>query len=108
MGYSLTYYKNIDHGRANGLLFGEYIAFLYRYRAERAVLVLKCMDCANPEELIVRLRQLLGTPEKVTEAEIEKFTAKVMETKSGSLAKCIVCPDKREIARLYKNSFGII
>ncbi len=108
MGYSLTYYRNIDHGRANGLLFAEYMAFVNKYAPERASYVLRLMGCANAEELAVKMRQLLGEPDNVTVGEAEKFTEKVLATKAGNLAKCIACPNEREVARIYKNSFELI
>ena len=50
MGYSLTYFKNIDHGRANGLLLGEFTKYIERNDKDRVKEILSCMNLDSAEE----------------------------------------------------------
>jgi hypothetical protein len=84
------------------------MAFVNKFQPEKANMVLRLLGCANAEELSVKLKQLMGQPDIVTVGDVEKFTAKVMATKAGNLAKCIAAPAERDIVRIYKNSFELL
>jgi len=38
MGYSLTYFKDIPHGRANGMLVREYLKYNYEAAKEKRIM----------------------------------------------------------------------
>ena len=57
MGYSLTYFKNIDHGRANGLLLGEFTKYIERNDKDRVKEILSCMNLDSAENLKIFLRK---------------------------------------------------
>ena len=69
MGYSLTYFKNIDHGRANGLLLGEFTKYIERNDKDRVKEILSCMNLNSAEEFKNILAKILGDKEK-----FEKYT----------------------------------
>lgn len=76
LGYSLTYYKKIDHGRANGLLLGK---FLERVSAEKQELIneiLEALSMNSLKELEDKIDSLLGEKEKLTEEEIDNYATK--------------------------------
>ena len=60
MGYSLTYFKNIDHGRANGLLLGEFTKYIERNDKDRVKEILSCMNLDSAEEFKNILAKNLG------------------------------------------------
>ena len=43
LGYSLTYYKNVDHGRANGLLLPAFMEFVQEKQPQRVAEILHSM-----------------------------------------------------------------
>jgi len=68
MGYALTYFHNIAHGRANALLMKAFLE-IHPHR-ERVDRILSCLGLNNLEELGDFLDSLLGEKEKVTKDEI--------------------------------------
>jgi alcohol dehydrogenase class IV len=84
MGYSLTYFKDIDHGRANGLLLGPYLEFSEETNPQGAREVLDALLCRNIEAFQHLLDSLLGERESISPDEIRKFTAIALKTKHVS------------------------
>ena len=105
MGYSLTYFKDIDHGRANGLLLAEFLRVVEKSLPDRIQLILKAMGVKNVDELKVWLEDLLGEKESITKAEIEKYSAIAIQAKN--IANCPVKLDENEINKIYEVSFEI-
>jgi alcohol dehydrogenase len=71
MGYHLTYFHNIAHGRANALLMKAYLE-IYPNK-ERVDNILTCLGFKNLEELGKFIDDLLGEKEKVTKEEINAY-----------------------------------
>jgi len=105
MGYPLTYYKNIDHGRANGLLLFEYINFLERTHP-RVKEILTRMDMHKLEDFKELMDSLLGERETLSEDEILLFT----ETAKGAknISNTAPYPGKEEIIEIYRKSLKTI
>ena len=80
MGYPLTYYKGLDHGLANGVLFPAYMELMQEYEPDK---VEKVLDLLNLKDLaaFTDLLQYLQ-PERVelTEEEIEHYTRLTLPT----------------------------
>ncbi|NTV89654.1 MAG: iron-containing alcohol dehydrogenase [Clostridiales bacterium] len=103
MGYPLTYFRKIDHGRANGLLLGEYMKLVEAGNPELAGRVLGIAGIASAEGLKSMLDRLLGDKEKMEPVEIGSFTDITMKAKN--LANCVVRPDMVEVKGIYEASF---
>ncbi|KAF0183090.1 MAG: iron-containing alcohol dehydrogenase [Nitrospirae bacterium] len=73
LGYSLTYFRNIPHGRANGLLLTEALRFNQAAVPEKIAAILAALGMKTLDELKTALSQLLGAEKPCTPDEIETF-----------------------------------
>jgi alcohol dehydrogenase class IV len=73
MGYSLTYFKGIDHGRANGLLLGPYLEFIGAEKPDAVREVLSALGWPDLAAFDRVLDSLLGEREEIGASELEKF-----------------------------------
>ncbi|MGI5901909.1 MAG: iron-containing alcohol dehydrogenase family protein [Desulfitobacteriia bacterium] len=69
MGYSLTFFKGVDHGRANGLLLGEYLKFIEQKQREPVAKMLSAMDLATAQDFQLLLNELLGEEKETVSSE---------------------------------------
>ena len=102
MGYSLTYFKNIDHGRANGLLLGVFTKYIERNDKDRVEEILSCMNLDSAEEFKNILAKILGDKEKFEKEELELY-AEIAQNAGGTLNSMFV-PSKDEILQIYVES----
>ena len=102
MGYLLTYFKNIDHGRANGLLLGEFTKYIERNDKDRVKEILSCMNLDSAEEFKNILAKILGDKEKFEKEELELY-AEIAQNAGGTLNSMFV-PSKDEILQIYVES----
>ena len=103
MGYSLTYFKNIDHGRANALLLYEYLKYIYGHDAGKVMIVLEALDLKDLDELGDVLDDLLGERETISEQEIETFSTIAM--KARNIPFTLRTPVKEELETMLRRSF---
>jgi len=103
MGYSLTYFRDVDHGRANGLLLCEYLKFAQRQNGELVRRILAPTGIGTVAALKSVLDGLLGKRETLTVEEIDRFSAKAAASKN--LANCAVVPDLAAIREMYLAAF---
>ena len=103
MGYSLTYFKDIDHGRANGLLLGRYLEYLYDYIPDKVNEVLSFMNMSSVGEFKGVLDSILGEKERLTKDEINKFAEKALEAKN--LQNSLVVPMKEDLIEILEDVF---
>jgi len=104
MGYSLTYFKDIDHGRANGLLLYEYLKFIaaqYQAKVDEVVALLGAESLHSLGDI---LNSLLGDREPITAEEIELFSAKAITAKN--IANTLVKPSQQDLADIMQNSMS--
>lgn len=102
MGYALTYFYGIDHGRANGLLLGETL----RLCEKKHVPALKeiCEACgADTEALCGTLDALLGEREKLPEERLLAFAERASKLKN--VQKSAYEPTAEELKEIYLLSF---
>jgi alcohol dehydrogenase class IV len=99
MGYSLTYFKDIDHGRANGLLLAPFLDFVSTANPDGVREVLAAIGCRDLEAFSDLLGNLLGERESISPDEIRRFTAIALKTKHvGNTARS---PGEADIKNLY-------
>lgn len=102
MGYSLTYFKNIPHGRANGLLMSEYLKFIYDNAAKKVDNVLKLLRLGSIGEFGTLMGGLLSEKVQLTEEEIRLYALLAMKQKSASYN--VVPVTQEDLMRLYRQS----
>lgn len=104
LGYSLTYFKNIDHGRANGLLLAEFLKTVEKVYPDKIAEIIRCTGYSSVDELKKILDTLLGEKEKLTKAEIEKFSADSIKLKH--IKNCIFKATEQDLINIYTKSIG--
>lgn len=105
MGYSLTYFQHIDHGRANGLLFAAFLDWMQPKAPDRVGEVLKCLGFDTVEALRREFATLLGAPEPLSAEQAHQYAAIAVQSKN--LANCLVVPDQTALEAIYRKSFGL-
>ena len=111
-GYSLTYFKHIDHGRANGLLLGAYLRFVEEKEATkeknaaggRIGAILEAMNLNTLDEFDARIDGLLGIREKLTAEEIESYADTA--SRSKNVANSFGKPTPVDILEMWHRSCG--
>lgn len=102
MGYSFTYFMGTDHGRANGLILGEFLKIGESICPERIEEILTYMGMTTAEEFIDYLKMLLAPDELLSEDEIKKYTDITMRLASKKLDSCFVKIEKEDISDIYR------
>ena len=101
MGYPLTYFYHIDHGRANGLLLGETLRLCARKKVPALKDILSaCGDTL--EGVCATMDKLLGRREDIPAARLEEFAAGVSEK---HVRKSAYEPTREEVRAIYFGSF---
>ncbi len=105
MGYPLTYHKNIDHGRANGLLLFQYINFLERThpRVQEIIKKMELEDLSGFENL---MNKLLGKKEEITEEEVALYSETAISAKN--ISNTDPHPDLEQIRNIYRGSLRVV
>jgi alcohol dehydrogenase class IV len=108
MGYQLTYFNNIDHGRANGLLLPEFLRFVKETEggrhAGRIGEILSFPGMESLEEFSSVLGGLLGSREKFKAAELEEYAERAVKAKN--VLNGIVKLEKEDLLGILKRSVG--
>jgi len=102
MGYPLTYHRDIDHGRANGLLMYHYLKFI-EPSTEKVKHIVDAAGMKNTDEFGETIDRLLGEKETISESEITGFTRTAMTSKN--IAYTSPRPGEKDIRRIYEDSF---
>ena len=103
MGYALTYFHNIPHGRANALLLGETLR-LCEEKKLRALNHILAAFHAPLDGVTSLLDALLGKREEIAKEELEAYAARAMSNKN--IKKSVYEPTFDEVRRIYLQSFG--
>lgn len=83
LGYSLTYFHGIPHGKANGLLLPEYLKFISDAVPQRIEKILQAFSMQNPEELQALMQQLLPVGQEMGDQDMVKYASLAMKQKSA-------------------------
>lgn len=101
LGYSLTYFRHIDHGRANALTLGAYLRFLER-RCPGATAPVAAAADLPLGKLAGEVAALLGTREEFTPEELRSYVPYARASANSHGA--IVDPSEAELLALYEKS----
>lgn len=101
MGYPLTYYRDIDHGRANGLLMYEYLKFV-KGSTDKVGRILDSMEM-DIDEFGKTISALLGEKESLTDDELKLFTA-TAESAEKNILNTPMPPSAEDIKNIYIKS----
>jgi alcohol dehydrogenase class IV len=110
LGYMLTYFKHIDHGRANGLLLAEYLKFIEEKTGPSGRLgeILGALRMGSVGEFARVLDRLLdgdpGPQEKPEAPELEYYADRSIKAKN--IQNCAVKPDREDLLRILQGSFA--
>lgn len=104
MGYSLTYFRHIDHGRANGLLLPSFFRFVEQKDSELAASVLAALSWDSSDRAGAFLVPLLGNRESISEEELRQYAA--IAVKAGNIKNCRVVLTEEDILQIYRESLG--
>jgi alcohol dehydrogenase class IV len=104
MGYSLTYFRHIDHGRANGLLLAACLRHAQERRPALVRRIIAPLGMATLADLSLALDRLLGEREKIDASEFEKYADKAAASKN--IGNCAVAPSRDEILSIFVESFS--
>ena len=82
MGYNLTYFMGIPHGKANGFLLKEYFNFNYDIAMVKIDRIFQLLKIRNADEFGSLMDVLLSGRPKLGREEIEKFSFITMQQRS--------------------------
>lgn len=80
LGYSLTYFKGVPHGQANGLLLGSYLEFVEPAAPGKVRAVLQALRLASVAEFQDRMRSLFPVAPALTDAELDHYARLAAKT----------------------------
>ena len=85
MGYCYTFFKDIPHGKANGLIMREYLKLNYDVAKVKIDHVLNALGCSSIDEFADILKDMLGEAPKLTLQEIGLYT-ELTQIQKGSIS----------------------
>lgn len=80
MGYMLTYYRGITHGRANGLLLPAYMKLMEESMADKAERVWSILGLSGSDDFAALMKDPMGDTVGLKDDEIKKFVTMTMPT----------------------------
>ncbi len=101
MGYALTYFNGVSHGKANGILLKEYLEL--SSSMSKVNNILSFLKFNSLKEFGAFIEKLIGREVTVTEEEIMKY-AKAMIINKDKLKNHPSQVTEADIIKIYKNS----
>lgn len=102
LGYSLTYFRNIPHGRANGLLLAEALRFAEPEVPEKIAAILAALGLESLDALKDTMHLLLGPEEPWTPEELETFAD--IALLAANIANTPKVPGRNDLQQVLINS----
>ena len=87
LGYSLTYYHDVPHGRANGVLMGEYLRFTEKHAPQRVKHVLDWLGLSDIDEFKDLINHLFGEVVTLDRGEMELYAGKAIKTNNAAYSQ---------------------
>ncbi len=100
MGYCYTYYKDIPHGRANGLLMSEYLRYCEHFRKDKIDKALCRMGITDIDAFEQVMTALVGESPALSSQEIDQYTQQSLLQK-GTLANTAGAITEQQIKALW-------
>ena len=104
MGYMLTYYKGLSHGRANGLLLPAYMKLMEETMADKAEKVWAILGLAGLDDFTALMQDLMGDTVDLSDEEIEKFVTMTLPT--GGVQRTPYKVTAELLTRIYQQLAG--
>ncbi|CFX51111.1 Alcohol dehydrogenase, iron-type [Syntrophomonas zehnderi OL-4] len=105
MGYPFTYFKDVPHGRANGMIMPAYMDFNLRKsnhpKITDALIISGFKSTAHFKDLMVTL---CGNPPALTSVEQAQFITQTMQAKN--LVNNIVTPDREDLEQILTHTLN--
>ena len=105
LGYSLTYFRHVPHGQANGLLMGEYLRYNLPVCGEKIAALLKVLDLTDVAGFSELMTALVGEGPSLSAAEVKQFAA--IAGQAASVAWTARVPDEDDLADMLKASLTV-
>lgn len=102
MGYLLTYFHGVDHGRANGLILPSFLSFINKHDSGMVSSILTIMGFKTVQEFKDTLDQLFGERESLSREQVEKYIA--IAAKSKNLSNSIVTPSVEDLTGIFSEA----
>ncbi len=102
LGYSLTYFKKVDHGHANALLLAEYLQFLNKTHPNQIQDILTLLHLKTLADFSALLDELLDKPEKLSTKEADLFVDKALQTKN--ITNSLEVPTRADLLAILEKS----
>lgn len=102
LGYPLTYFQHIPHGRANGLLLAAYLRFNEPVLPGKVREVLAALNLESISQMSRILRDLLPSGEVITGQDIEAYAA--FAAKAANTAFTARQPEPEDLRQLLRDS----
>lgn len=106
LGYSLTYFRNIPHGQANGLLLGEYLRFNETAVPQKISDILAGLGLEAIEQFQELMAVLLPSSETYSEQEIREFAA--IAGRAPNTANTARQPQPEELQQILRKSLRVV
>ena len=103
LGYSLTYYHDIPHGRANGLLLAAFLRHCEDKAPDRTARIYNALGM-GAEKFAKKLSALLGCREKYADEELRAWAHKASQTRK----KCAAAFLEEELFTVLRESVGVL
>lgn len=84
LGYSLTYFKGIPHGRANGYFMREYLKYNYEAVREKTDKILELFKVSSIDEFGDLIEKMIDKNLSLSSEEIRNYAALTMKQRSTS------------------------
>ncbi len=82
MGYPLTFFRDIPHGKANGLLLSQFLKFNYEAAKDKIDNILKIMNTSSIGDFTPFINKLIPSDEEFTVEELNNFAKIAIEAKN--------------------------
>ncbi len=105
LGYPLTFFHQVPHGRANGLLLGEYLRFNMPAVPEKVEEVLAAVQLSDVDAFKALMHRLLPGDEVYTGEQIQEFAR--IAAQASNLANTPRCPGREDLEHLLQASLNI-
>jgi alcohol dehydrogenase class IV len=105
LGYSLTYFRGVAHGRANGLLLAEFLRQHETIAPARAAAILEALGVGTVDEFKGLMGRLLAAEKPYSGAELAEFAG--IASQAANLNNNIRRPTVAELEGLLRASLPV-